>query len=372
MKSELRVAHLTSVHSRHDTRIFYKECSSLARAGYDISLLVADGLGNEVKNGVRIVDIGEKSGRIDRMTRVGLKMYKKALKLNADIYHFHDPELMPIGLLLKKNGKKVIFDSHEDVPKQTLSKPYLTPTILKGLARILETIENSVCPHFAAIVAATPFIRDKFLKINPNSVDINNYPILGELASEINWSEKKNEVCYVGGINKIRGVVEMVKAGEYLKSDAKINLAGNFSDSHHRAEVKCLSGWQRINEAGFLNRSEVNTLMKKSCAGIVSFLPEPNHVDAQPNKMFEYMSAGLPVIASNFPLWREIIEGNNSGICVDPLKPQEIAKAIDWIIEHPKEAETMGNNGRKAVLDKYNWQIEQKKLLKIYCDLFAK
>ena len=106
--------------------------------------------------------------------------------------------------------------------------------------------------------------------------------------------------------------------------------------------------------------------MARSIAGMILFHPEPNHVDAQPNKMFEYMSAGMPVIASNFPLWREIMEGSECGICVDPLNSEEIAKAIQFIIKHPAKAEQMGKNGRRALVDRYNWEMEEKKLLGFY------
>ncbi len=95
----------------------------------------------------------------------------------------------------------------------------------------------------------------------------------------------------------------------------------------------------------------------------------PNHVDAQPNKMFEYMSAGIPVIASDFPLWREIIEGCGCGICVDPLDPKKIAEAIDYLVDNPEIARRMGENGRKAVYDRYNWDVEEKKLLALYDSL---
>ncbi|MBD3768073.1 MAG: glycosyltransferase, partial [Gammaproteobacteria bacterium] len=103
--------------------------------------------------------------------------------------------------------------------------------------------------------------------------------------------------------------------------------------------------------------------------GLVTFLPAPNHIDAQPNKMFEYMSAGLPIITSIFPLWREIVEGNQCGLCVDPLDPQAIGEAIQYLIDNPVEAEQMGKNGRQAVEQKYNWTIEEQKLLDLYAGL---
>lgn len=366
--SNRTVCHLTSVHRWQDTRIFIKECTSLAASEYT-TYLVAPNAPNKAKNLVNLQGVKKfKGSRILRVTKTVWDAYKKAISIDADIYHFHDPELILIGLILKSRNKKVIYDVHEDVPRDILSKDWI-PTPFRNLTALaFEKLENFAAPKFDAIVTATPFIGKRFLKLNPLTIDINNYPILTELVTpESSSPEKEKSVCYVGGICQIRGILEMVQA--IGMTDTTLLLGGSFSNAGEKAKAESLTGWQNVRSLGQLNRQEVADVLSRSVAGLVLFHPAPNHVDAQPNKMFEYMSAGIPVIASNFPLWREIIEGNNCGICVDPLNPQEISEAIQYLINHPQAAAEMGKNGREAVETKYNWEQEAQKLLSLYQEI---
>jgi glycosyltransferase involved in cell wall biosynthesis len=217
------------------------------------------------------------------------------------------------------------------------------------------------------LIAATPFIRDKLLKINPNTVNINNFPLLNEFKI-LSQTQKENTVAYIGGISEIRGIKQVILALSYTQN-VRLNLAGSFSEKIFEEKIKKYENWSKVNKLGFLSRQKVSEVLAKSYAGIVTFLPEPNHINSQPNKMFEYMAVGIPVIASNFSLWREIIEGNQCGICVDPLNPKAIGDAMQYLVDNPQKAEQMAKNGRKAVEQKYNWLIEEKKLLALYKDL---
>jgi len=359
------IVHMSTVHSHDDIRIFHKECCSLVKAGYEVHFVVPDAP-NIKSHGVFLHGV-PKSGscRLIRMTKTVYFVYQAARAIEADLYHFHDPELLPVGLILKLCGERVIFDAHEDLPRQLMSKPWLPSCIRKPISWLVERFENAITRKLDAVITATPHIEARFKKAGCHAIAINNYAKLDEFCIvESSWMVKQNAVCYVGGITIIRGVKEMVVA--IGLTNTKLYVAGSFESSKLRDETTSLPGWKSVEECGQVDRKAIVDLLLHSCAGLVVFHPVPNHVDAQPNKIFEYMAAGIPVIASDFPLWKEIVEGNSCGICVDPLKPEQIAEAIRWIADHPVEARQMGENGRHAVEEEYNWERESKKLILLY------
>ena len=366
----IRICHVTTVHPRNDTRIRYKECRSLKVRGFEVHLVVADGNGPEVTDGITIWDIGKPRNRIVRLLFFRSKMIKKALELDAEVYHFHDPELIFLGGALIRRGKKVIYDVHEDVPRQLLSKPYLPKLVRQVISRGVEIVENRYARLFTGIVAATPFIRDRFLKLNPRVITVQNFPLLDEFIQQTSEMllPKKKSVCYVGGISKVRGIKNMVLAMQYVKG-VTLTLGGKFESASLLDECKSLDGWEKVQYLGFLNRSQVNTTLKESVAGLVVLEPIPNYLDSIPVKMFEYMAAGIPLIASDFPYWRELLQGTDCVQFVDPLNPESIALAIDELVRDRDRAEKMGSAGQNAVYEEFNWNIEEKKLHELYSAL---
>ena len=365
----IEICHITTVHSRYDVRIFHKECISLSPI-YSVNLIVADGLGNETKNGIKIHDIGlRQNNRLKRAKTDSKKALKKALELNCQLYHFHDPERIKVGLRLKKAKKKVIYDVHEDLPRQIYGKPYLNNLIKPLISNFVEYIENYISKKLDYIITATPFITERFQKKINNTVDIRNYPLLNEIKSDFDFNKKENEICYVGGISEYRGICELIESLNHSK--IKLNLAGDFDSEYLEHKCKNSKGWKFVDYHGFVSRKEIAGILNKSKIGIVTLHPLVNYLDSLPVKMFEYMFAGIPVIASDFPLWIKIVNDNHCGINVNPLDSNEIASAVQELLSNPDKAEEMGKNGQKAVKEKYNWSIEEKKLLKVYKDILG-
>jgi glycosyltransferase involved in cell wall biosynthesis len=364
-----RIAHLSTAHNRRDVRIFHKECESLVAAGYDVHLLVADGKGAEQVAGVTVHDIGGVDGRFRRILLQPWRMWRAARRLGARLYHFHDPELIPVALLLRWGGAEVIYDSHEDVPRAVLSKYWIRPWLRKLVASTFELLENFAARRFSAVAAATPHIARRFVALNRRSVDINNFPMQRELEAPCEPVGNARTVCYVGGIGRIRGAFEMISALELV--DARLILAGPFENADTEAALRALPGWSKVDYRGVVSRAEVRTIMSQSRAGVLFFHPEPNHVDAQPNKMFEYMSAGLPVLASDFPLWRSLLGESGAGRCANPMDPADIARVIGELLDNPDSAAAMGRCGRDAVLTRYQWGFEERKLYALYCAVLS-
>jgi glycosyltransferase involved in cell wall biosynthesis len=363
------ICHLTSVHPYDDIRIFFKECHSLAATGYGTHL-IAPGAPDDISNGVHLHGMPAESGRLVRMTRTVWRIYRRALAIDADLYHFHDPELIPVGLMLRARGKQVIYDIHEDMPLGILSKEYLPPFVRRPLGRLMKSLEHMVCHQFSALVAATPTIGARFRSINPRTQVINNYPLLDELTSPAStpWTARAHSTVYVGAIALERGIAQMVEAIGHVapKLQATLDLAGAFSPPDHRDQVAHMPGWERVREHGTLGRAAVAHLLNNARAGLVVLHPLPRFVVSQPIKFYEYMAASVPVIAADFALWREIVEQSGCGLLVDPLAPQTIARAIEFVLTHPCEAEMMGRQGRAAVEQRYNWELEAPKLVALY------
>lgn len=366
----IKIAQITTSHYRYDTRIYHKICKSLSKA-YDVTLYTADKIGNDesaIPPVISIINNNVKL-RLYRWTIINFKLLRRCISNKYDVYHFHDPDFIPSAIILKFLGRRVIYDVHEDYPKNILQKVYIPEIIKKPTSIFIKVLEYFSSKLFDAIIAATPSIETRFLNYNKNTYLVCNYPIVNELYDE-NIQETRDGFCYVGAISEIRGIYELVDSLKYSK--VKLYLAGPYSEESFMNKIKALEGWKYVEYFDHANRETVKKIFSKSLAGYVTLYPSPNHIDSLPTKMFEYMSAGLPVIASDIPFWKELIHKYDCGLNVNPFDSSAIAKATSFIKRDKNQYLRFSQNALRLVKDEVNWENEEIKLLELYQKLDLK
>jgi glycosyltransferase involved in cell wall biosynthesis len=366
----IKVCMMTSVHIPFDGRVFHRAARSLVQAGYEV-VLIARHDKEEVVDGVRVVPLPQPKNRLHRMTGVLWRLYQLAVQENADVYHFHDPELMIPGLLLKRRGKKVIWDAHEHYPNSILDKYYLAKPLRRFLSKTFDLWERLVVRFFDYVIYTTPLVGQRYQTMKVRSGPVENYPILK--LSEVFPRDPQPRILYLGGMARIRGLVEVIEAFALVAKDHpgwELCLVGLCRPASFEQELKDLAARlgvaANVKFVAWVPYEEKERLSAQASMGIITYLPYPNNTSCLPNKLFDYMLMRLPVVASSFPLYRDVVEAHRCGLTVDPAQPREIARAMAYLIEHPQEARQMGENGRRAVLEQYNWEKESRKLLQIY------
>lgn len=368
-----KVCHMTSAHPRYDTRILEKECTSLAKAGFQVFLIVNDDKADEQVNGVNIVSTGMKfSSRKSRMTKGAKAVYKVAKDLDADIYHFHDPELLPYGLKLFKAGKHVIFDSHEDYFKQIKIKTYIPGLIRKPVASFYYSYESKITRKIDAVIfpAAEPDGTTIFHGRSRREVIVGNLPILCDDRSvDVMKNIGSRTICQTGVLTAARGITEMVIAGYRTKS--KVILAGPIAESYKEILMN-MPEYECVDYRGMVRHDEVLDIFRESAVGfsVLSNVGQYGEATNLPTKVYEYASFGLPVIGSvTPPSLKEFLEKNNCGIAVNASNVDEIVNALDYLYNHADEAVSMGQNGKAAVERDYNWETDANKLVTLYKEI---
>lgn len=367
------IIQFTTVHPRTDVRIRIKEVASLHRhLDARVDLFVQDGLGDEIDatHGFVITDTGARpKGRLARMTKGAWRMFRAVRQAGPDVAHFHDPELIPVGLLLRLSGIKVIYDVHEDLPRQVLNKVYLRPWLRGGISKSVAAIEWVAGRAFNGVSAAVPSIAARFPR--DKTILVRNFPAPEDITTPTPrpYADRPAHFTYIGGLTEVRGTLQMVAAMDLVSDpSARLQLAGKFQQQSHRAAAEATPGWAHVDDHGWLDRIGIADLLSNARAGMVVLHPTPSHVDSLPVKFFEYMAAGLPVISSDFPMLREIIEKTGCGLIADPMDPASIAKAMTRILSDPQAAAEMGARGKEAVAQHYNWHAEARTLIAFYHD----
>lgn len=379
MNKEIKICHITSAHPRYDTRILLKECISLKEKGYDVHLIVNDQEENEVYKGVKIHSTNRiYFNRIMRMCFGVRNVYSIAKRINADVYHLHDPELLTIALILKRKGKKVIFDSHEAYYLQIQQKKYIPFLFRNIISKAYRLFEKIILKQIDAVICpGTIMGKNIFKPFARKTVFIDNLPKLEDIKRNLGClskDDKKNfrEICYVGSLSKERGTTNLVLAA--YRANAVLYLAGKFSSQEYESELKKMNEYKCVKYLGYLDKKEIYKLYNKVSIGMCTLLGvgQYNKGDNLPTKVYEYMLGGLPVILSDFPYNRKMVEKFDFGIVVNPECIKEITNKINLLLEDSKMRKRMAENGRNLVLEKLNWKEEEKKLLNLYETLLSK
>ena len=376
-----KVCHLACKHKMNDMRIFEKECKSLAKGGFEVTLIgFGEAPKTETIDGVQCITLYcPIKNNLELLQKRNKLILEAALQVDAQIYHLHEPELLPIGMKLKKKGKIVIFDSHEyygwqlrdNIHKIKLIK---TPaSLMKVIGNLYMRYEQRVCMKLDAVIqVCTMNGVDYFANRCQRSLFIRNLPSLSDYTRKapIGFDEGLY-IGMIGGITKERGITQLVKATH--QAEGKLLLAGAFSPRTYEAELQAMPEYQCVDYQGFLDKNGMIALLEKANVGASTLLNVGQYaqIDIFPTKVYDYMSMALPVVISNTAFAQQMNERFHFAICVDPDNPQDLAKAFLWLKTHPTEAIEMGKNGRKAIEDEFNWEKESEKLVNFYKQLVS-
>lgn len=325
---------------------------------------------DEVLGGVQIRAVPRPGGRVRRMTVTAAQVYRRAVREEADLYHVHDPELLPVAGLLRLAGRRVVYDMHENVPKALLSRHWI-PRRFRGLvAGLYRGVERLLLANLPVVFAEQSY-RNHYPFVRAHAT-VQNMPLLDLKPDDTVAKSPVPTVGYVGVVAPARGISVVLDALDALNA-ASLEVHGEFIgpvyDPAYEAEVERRTGrysTPRVRFRGRMGQAEAFRVLSTCHVGLAVLQPAPNYVDSYPTKMFEYMALGIPVVVSDFPLYRSVVEREECGLCVDPEDSTAVAQAIRWLVEHPGEADEMGARGQRAVLERYNWGTEADALLALY------
>ncbi|MGN7939441.1 glycosyltransferase family 4 protein [Virgibacillus sp. 6R] len=372
-----KICVLTTVHQAYDGRIYHKQCKSLKKAGYDVTLL-APKPDKMIKNdGINLIPIEKPKNELKRFLHA-FKVFKLAKETKADLYHFHDPELIPVGVLLRIFTRKpVIFDVHEHYPNAIMSKKYLKSWLKKPIRLAYEIIEKLSLPILSGVIYTTEEIGKRYKSYT--SCKIENYPLTDMFPPLQKVKGDHHTLLYLGGITRIRGIEELIDGFAKVaieRPEAKLLFVGGFESDSFEREIKQKVKEHHLEEKvqfkGKVPYEQIEEYLSTASIGIIPYLPVPNHLVCLPNKLFEYMAAGVAVISSDFPHYRKVVESSSSGLLIDPESPQSIAKAMISLLDDATLTDEMGQNGRVAFETKYNWNSEEEKLVAFYRKILTK
>lgn len=341
----------------------------MARAGHDVYLIAPTGQ-DKMKDGVQILAVDPPRNRWVRFTSTSTSVTRRARQIPADAYHVHDPELLP-WCAVQLRDAPVVYDMHEDIVAQIHTKDWVPDAVRSALSTIVG-MSLRVFLKDRPVIFAEASYAETYDWLD-HTVTVQNMPVVSEL-TDIDEPEFDTPMLgYIGGVRKDRGSVVTLEALHHLqKRGYKIGwqCIGPATESH-QAELDRIQADRNIGGIdflGYLPPEEGWSHMSRCHIGIAMLEKTPNFVGSYPTKLFEYMALGLPVLTSDIPMYRRVVEQADCGLVADPLNPEAVAEAIAYMLDHPNEAQAMGERGRQAVQERYSWEREADRLLEFYTD----
>lgn len=358
----MKICMLSTVHAVDDIRITQKEAAALAAHGHHVTVVARPG--GKCPASVKVHTLDFTAASRSARAWVGAQHALSAIEsLEPDVVHFHDPELIPLGLRLKSRGYRVIYDVHEDVPADVMSKAWIPRPARKLVAWAMTQLERYAAPRFDAIVAATPTIGERLASYGANVTVVRNFASLAEFSFSANSVPRARQAVYVGRISFDRGLKDMVEACTALQLPLVLAGPAGQGEADYLASCPALIDWR-----GVQDRASIARLLTESGVGLCVLHPAPNYLDALPIKLFEYMAAGVPVIASDLPATRRIVEESGCGRIVPPGDHAALSAALRELIDDPNRND-IGKQGLAAVRAHYNWEAESAALIRLYTAL---
>lgn len=368
------ICFLSDSFGRDDALIVHRQGKSLVDAGYRVSFVVGDTKSPETKNGIEIIPVGYSfQGIKDRWINAS-KIFKNFVKnFKADAYMVTDPELIPVGLYLKKHGAKVTFNIREYYPdyfgRKIKSKIYYF-----FVSRFVRAYFKYASQRFDAIFNCMPEMEEQIREEMPcdHFENVANFPIVNKdfsLTFE-DYCKRDNVVSYFGTIYGISCQEEFLQALERIP-DMTYLLAGVCS-KESLDKYMSYPGWKQVKFINGFTREELPSIINDSIMGNVMkdfSLTETPDGSYSIIKIFETMEAAVPVILAKVSLYESLVQKYHCGICVDPRNIDEIVAAINFLKENKKEAYEMGQNGRKAVIEEFSWDSQAIGYLNVIKDI---
>ena len=367
MRDRSAVAQVTTAHRADDVRIFRKHATTLAAEGYRV-VLIHPGSETAEHEGVRLMGTSLSGSRAFRFFLGGWRSFRLARRCNALVFHFHDPDLLPWGLLWRATGGVAIYDVHEDVPLDIMRKEWIPRPLRPMVSWVVRYIEEWIAARLDAVVAATPAIARRF---EPRRTWlVRNCPRGGDsgIAGVVREDPEVATFVYAGLLSFDRGLGDIVSASKAVARDVPVRLvlAGPIGIGERQFVVESSVDGEAIEYLGVLSGPEVSRLYSRATAGLHFVEPQPQFLESIPVKVLEYMRAGIPFVISEFPLWKEMLAESQGGYFVPPGDVAALERVMREIVADPAEARRRGGRGRDAADRAFRWEVEAVRLLECY------